>query len=107
MKKDKNLNSSFDNPPSTIQIDEIDRSNTYPINIAMNLQNQVSPVKYPERNAFSKTSTLNIPDLQMKHASLGSENLRFSESGITTVEIDSTLPNPMEFMQALVQCDSE
>ena len=46
-------------------------------------------------------------DLQMKHPSLVSENLRFSESGITTAEVDSTLPNPMEFMQALVQCDSE
>ena len=40
-------------------------------------------------------------------ASLVSDQLKFSESGITNAEHDSTLPNPMEFMQVLVGCDSD
>ena len=40
-------------------------------------------------------------------ASLVSDQLKFSESVITNAEHDSTLPNPMEFMQVLVGCDSD
>ena len=68
MKKEKITSSSFENMPSTIQIDEIDR-NSDPVNIAGHQPNFGSPVKFPQRAAFSKTTTLDL----MKHNTLVSD----------------------------------
>ena len=103
LKKEKTTSSSFDNMPSTIQIDEIDRSASDPVSIPIVQKNFASPVKHLQRAKVPKLTTHDL----MKHPSLVSDQLRFSESGLTYAEIDSSLPNPHEFMQALVQCDSE
>ena len=69
LKKEKVTSSSFDNMPSTIQIDEIDRSNSDPVSIPIVQKNFVSPVKHLQRAKVPKLTTHDL----MKHPSLGSD----------------------------------
>ena len=71
LKKEKTTSSSFDNMPSTIQIDEIDRSASDPVSIPIVQKNFASPVKHLQRAKVPKLTTHDL----MKHPSLVSDQL--------------------------------